>query len=277
MTLTVTLTQYPVSTFPNAAVFTQDIEVNIICQVSTLTWDVGNPASPETRTIRLALDEPATLTRDVVKDPNCLNPPGPAFSIINSSFPNTSVHTVASNSPGMDDGTVTITGLTKSDVGSWQFELDATLGSGYIKRTIKVNIVDPCSSETTLTDPNPLLDIDVIMPNASGTQSETFVIDTQVERNNPASGLVCNFVSSMTPSKLFISYDSSTRTYTVDESKIVLPTDIGSHTFTITIDSQEYSGTVNTISRQFDVNVICDVTSFTFQSVPEDIPSYYLN
>lgn len=73
------------------------------------------------------------------------------------------------------------------------------------------------------------------------------------------------------PAAAFVSYDDSTMTYTVDESLVTLPSDIGLHTFTIYIDSVEYAASVAQVTRTFNVNIVCTVTGFIFTSVPKDM------
>lgn len=231
ITLSVYLKDYP------SVTFSQVFKVTIICEVQTLTWNVNPPAN---HNIRWVLDESYDIDYSVTKWPVCVH--NPTFTIESASAftndPNVLVNTV--NTPTIDEGKVTISQLTKADVGAKSFILKAT-DTQVLSKTINLNIIDPCSSEITGIVPTTLENIIVTLP-MTGTQFKDFTIITPIELANIGSGLYCNFVNNLNPVPLgpvkpWLTYDSVLRKYTVDETLVVLPNDLGEHRFRITIDS----------------------------------------
>ena len=83
-------------------------------------------------------------------------------------------------------------------------------------------------------------------------------------------------VATLTPAAAYISLSTDFQTISVNKANVVLPTDIGTHPFTITIDSVNYPGPVTTKILNFNVDVVCIVSSFSTTSKPADV-NYYLN
>lgn len=130
-----------------------------------------------------------------------------------------------------------------------------------------MTVEDPCSYANIVTTPNEITDFDVRLP-YTGIQTQSFTITTDVEIAHP--GVTCDFVTSMSPGNAFTSYDPLTRTVTVTESGAILPNDIGEFPFTVYVNSLQYSATVPEKQMNFDVNIICDVTSFPLTERPLD-------
>ena len=97
----------------------------------------------------------------------------------------------------------------------------------------------------------------------AATSTQTVVIKTNVEVAYPT--IVCPFtVTAMTPSAAYISL--SGKIISVDAALIVLPGNLGTRTFTITVVSANFPGTVSQKTYNFDVVVICAVTSLSITS-----------
>ena len=95
------------------------------------------------------------------------------------------------------------------------------------------------------------------------TSTQTVVIKTDVEIANSA--IVCPFtITTMTPSAAYISL--SGKIISVDAALIVLPGNLGTRTFTITVVSATFPGTVASKTYNFNVEVICAVTSLSITS-----------
>ena len=95
------------------------------------------------------------------------------------------------------------------------------------------------------------------------TSTQTVEIKTDVELANSA--IVCPFtVTSMTPSAAYISL--SANTISVNAALIVLPGDLGTHTFTIAVVSSNFPTTVLQKTYTFNVVVTCAVTSLLITS-----------
>ena len=93
--------------------------------------------------------------------------------------------------------------------------------------------------------------------------TQTVVIKTDVELANSA--IVCPFtVTTMTPSAAYISL--SANTISVNAASISVPGDFGTHTFTVTVVSSNFPGTVTSKTYNFNVVVTCAVTSLTITS-----------
>ena len=89
------------------------------------------------------------------------------------------------------------------------------------------------------------------------------MIKADVELANSA--IVCPFtVTTMTPSAAYISL--SENTISVNAALISLPGDFGTHTFTVTVVSSNFPGTVISETYEFDVVVTCAITSLTITS-----------
>ena len=70
----------------------------------------------------------------------------------------------------------------------------------------------------------------------------------------------------MTPGSIFVDLSGDFATITVDKSKIVLPTDIGTHTYTLIVNEKDWSSNVAQQTYSFDINIICTVSSLTITS-----------
>jgi multisubunit Na+/H+ antiporter MnhE subunit len=67
-------------------------------------------------------------------------------------------------------------------------------------------------------------------------------IYTDVEISYAA--IICPITASLTPGSIFVDLSGDFATITVDKSKITLPTDIGSHPYTLIVNEKDWSSTV---------------------------------
>ena len=97
-----------------------------------------------------------------------------------------------------------------------------------------VVIKDPCKRSIFETSTNPLSTMTITMP-SGGSTTQTVKVWTDVERaTSPA--VICPITGVLAPgTKAWISFANPT--VSVDHTQITLPTDIGTHAFTITADS----------------------------------------
>ena len=112
--------------------------------------------------------------------------------------------------------------------------------------------------------------------NASSLVSavQTVVIKTDVEIAHPA--IVCPITATLAPSTSYISLSADFKTISVDASKIVQPADNGTHSFTLTVNSANFSGAVSQQTYNFNVVIACVVTSLTITSKVADF-AYSIN
>jgi hypothetical protein len=91
--------------------------------------------------------------------------------------------------------------------------------------------------------------------------------------------VICNLSASLGPAVLppYISLSPDGQTISVDASQISLPSDIGPHTFTLTIVSVDNFLTVSDLPINFDVIITCTVSSFTVVTAPAANTNYVLN
>jgi hypothetical protein len=94
---------------------------------------------------------------------------------------------------------------------------------------------------------------------SSGTLTQNVIILTDVQVINPT--LVCQIIATLTPSALYISLSADYSTISINPS-ILLNGDIGTHPFTLTVISANFSGSVNQQNYNFNVIVadLCDST-----------------
>ena len=119
--------------------------------------------------------------------------------------------------------------------------LTALVDSKTASAAFTVIIKDPCSRAVFQTNPAPLADMTVTMPSAA-TSTQAVSIKTDVQNSYPA--IVCGISGALTPAAAYISLSGDSSTISVNAANISLPTDIGTHTFTLTVNSLLYSSTV---------------------------------
>lgn len=57
-------------------------------------------------------------------------------------------------------------------------------------------------------------------------------------------GITCDWTGVISPGAAYISYSNASKTVTVSHGSIVLPTDLGNHSFSITVDSALWGANV---------------------------------
>lgn len=85
----------------------------------------------------------------------------------------------------------------------------------------------------------------------TGIQTQSLAITTDVTQTTPT--VICDTVATLTPAANYISMSTDFQTITFDKVKVVLPTDIGTHTFTITVTSKFHPDLVAAKLLTFDV------------------------
>ena len=77
---------------------------------------------------------------------------------------------------------------------------------------------------------------------SSAISTQIVVILTDVQIAHPA--IVCPITANLSPSAAYISLSTDFTTITVNPALLVMPTDSGSHIFTLTVNSRNFSGSV---------------------------------
>ena len=77
---------------------------------------------------------------------------------------------------------------------------------------------------------------------SSATSTQAFFIKTDVELAYPL--IACPIIATLTPSAAYINLAPDFKTISVNASLMVLPTDLGTHPFTLTVNSGNFSGSV---------------------------------
>ena len=99
-------------------------------------------------------------------------------------------------------------------------------------------------------------------------------IKTNIEIANPS--IVCPITATLTPAAAFISLSADLKTISVNEALAITPTDLGTKTFTLTVNSANFVGIVAQQNYNFDVIIACQVSSLTTTSQAADA-TYTLN
>lgn len=86
--------------------------------------------------------------------------------------------------------------------------------------------------------------------------------------------IVCPITASLTGGSIYVNLSGDYAVITVDKSKIVLPTDLGVHPYTLIVNERDWSSTVNQQTYSFNVIIVCTVSSLTITSKAAD--EYYI-
>ena len=87
---------------------------------------------------------------------------------------------------------------------------------------------------------------------------------------------MCLITAALTPTAAYISLSADYTNIAVDATQIAKPADYGTHTFTLTVNSLNFSGTVTQKTYNFNVIVSCAVTGLSITSQVSDT-TYTLN
>jgi hypothetical protein len=227
VTATIKLANYPM-----VPEIIKTFQVTINCVVQTLSFNANNPVSNQV--IQIGIDtQPFSIPYSVTKFPLCTQTPtftlNPSLSFL-------------SNSPTGDSGNIIINGALPVNRGTYNLMLEATLDGQYAPASVQLNLVDPCETAPIVTIPASLSTMTINAPSLA-TSTQTYVITNNQSLLFPS--LVCNYVASVSPSAAYLSLNPNQLTVSVDASKIVLPTDLGVHSFTIKITSVDYPTTIS--------------------------------
>ena len=86
-----------------------------------------------------------------------------------------------------------------------------------------------------------LVNMNLSIP-SSLISTQTVAIKTDVELVYPL--IACPIIATLTPSAAYINLAPDFKTISVNASLMVLPTDLGTHPFTLTVNSGNFSGSV---------------------------------
>ena len=96
---------------------------------------------------------------------------------------------------------------------------------------------------------------------SSATSTQTFTVLTDVQVAHPTK--ICAITATLSPSKVYISLATNFASISVDASKIILPTDIGTLAFSLTVNSANFAATVLEKTYNFNVVISCTVNTLT--------------
>ncbi len=81
---------------------------------------------------------------------------------------------------------------------------------------------------------------------------------------------MCPIIATLTPLVAYISLSADYSTISVDTSVVMQPTDYGTHLFTLTVNSANFSSSVLQQNYNFNVIIACIVTSLAVTSQASD-------
>ena len=233
VTMTVSLASYPAIT-----PITKNFDVIITCGVISIVFDATTPA---TQILNIGVDsQPMSIPFSITKVLPC---PQPATFTLSPTLGFVTL------SPSGDGGTIIVDNVVMADVGIYALVLTASQYAVTTTHNLSLDLRNPCKTATTVTIPDPLITMNIVVPD-TGTEPQTYTITTDVTQSN---GVICNFNAVLTPAANYISLSGDFLTITVDKANVLLPTDLGTHPFSIAIDSLEFSATVTTKTLNFNV------------------------
>lgn len=205
---------------------TVSFTVIVACSVTSLSL-----TGPSQTTLTLGVDpQPFSVTFPYTKNKACaLQTPTFALSPSNLSY--------LSGSISASDVTIIVNGASFSETGTQSVDLTINLGTKSDAKHWKLKIVDPCESATIKATPAALADIVINAP-VTSSLTQSFSFTTDVTQAQPS--IICAIQAVLSPSALYINLSVGMTTITIDGSKVTLPTDIGTHSFQVTISSSTY-------------------------------------
>lgn len=223
-----------------------------------MLFDASSVTS-QTITVGVTL-QPFSIPFLITKTPNCAQTP--TFTMTSN------VLAPFVNLSAAGDGGNNVVNAAQSDNGTYILTVDADLDIASAQETVTLTIVDPCQLSTIKTIPAVLADFFVVMPSAL-TQTQKYQISTDYELFPYP--VVCVETATLTPAAAFVGLSPDFETITVDETQIVLPTDVGTHLFTVKIKNSKFlPPTVAELSVPVKVKIDCFVNSFNVMSKPAD-------
>ena len=103
----------------------------------------------------------------------------------------------------------------------------------------------------------------ITMP-STGTVTQTVKIYTDVERAHTS--IICPITATLSPSAAYIILSADYTTITITKSLIVLPSEIGTNVFTLTVNSLNFAANVTQKTYTFNVIITCTVSSLAITS-----------
>ena len=179
----------------------------------------------------------------------------PAFTLT----PVLSFVTASVNADG-ESGKVSIHDATLANQSINNMVLTAVLDTQTITSSFVVTILDPCKRAVFETTPAPMTQMNIMMPSVASTD-QIIKIWTDVERLSAVS--ICPITATLTPSFAWMSLAGDFSKVTVNANNIVLPTHVGTHSFTLTVNELNWSANVAQKTYTFNVLIECNATSLT--------------
>lgn len=169
-------------------------------------------------------------------------------------------------------GSIVVNGCGLANIGTYTCTLTATVNSKTASSTFTIIIQDPCK-RAIFDATNPFTLITVTMPTAGPTTSNKAVL---TDLSVPYS-ITCDWTGVISPTKSWIAYSNVTKTITVTHGNITLPGELGTHNFSITVDSAAWAPNVTDKVYTFDVLITCDVSTLTVNQKAANKNPYVLN
>jgi hypothetical protein len=138
--------------------------------------------------------------------------------------------------------------------------LTAVLDTQTITSPFKVTILDPCKRAVFETTPAPMSLMNILMPSVALTD-QTIKIWTDVERTSAVS--ICPITATLAPNKAWMSLAGNFSKVTVNANNILLPTDVGTHSFTLTVNELNWSAFVLQKTYSFNVLIECNASALS--------------
>jgi hypothetical protein len=170
-------------------------------------------------------------------------------------------------------GNIQVTRAKIDNIGTYENVLTATVDNNTKTVNFTVVIKDPCSSAVFQDYPAPLIDMKISIPSDEiATQNIKILTDVQIASTT----IICPITATLTPSKAYISLSADFKTLSVQASYILKPTDYGTQSFTLNVNSANYPSILIQKTYKFNVIISCSVTRLTIDSkVPNTI--YLIN
>ena len=250
---------------------TKTFTVTLTCTVQTLTFST-TPASSTLFEVGVNSQPfyiPASPSKwALVRDPNCNNAPTLTLSVSPAQTCITN-----SNDAGNMTGSIVLNGCTlPTSVNTYSCNLTAIVDGKTATANFTIIIQDPCK-RAIFDTVNPFTLITATMPTAGPTTSSPAV---KTDLSVPYS-ITCDWTGSISPALSWIAYNSSTHVITITHSSITLPTDLGTHSFSITVDSTLWPSFVTDKVYTFDVLITCVVTTLTVTQQAANKNPLYIN
>lgn len=170
-------------------------------------------------------------------------------------------------------GSIVLNGCGLANIGTYSCTLTATVNSKTATSNFTIIIQDPCK-RAIFDAVNPFSLITVSMPTAGPTTSNPAVL---TDLSPAPNSITCNWTGVISPTKAWIAYNSTTKVITITHGSITLPTELGTHSFSITVDSTLWPSNVVDKVYTFDVLITCNVATLNIVQQAANKNPMYIN